>query len=567
MKNNKNVIWALVGLLVLFIVGGYIYGSDPLGWRGGTETVGQQAAETTPDATGEGSSAPSVSDLAQTEQPQQPAGEAPAPEASVVLPAPTFDLVRVEPDGSTLIAGQAVPGTAVEVIANGQVIVTTQAGASGDFAVVLDDRLPPGNHEIILRILGEGEIIALSEEIATISIPESDPGELLVMVTKPGEASRILTAPEVASSSLVSDAASANATAAVGGEQADTTETSAGLQEDQSGNETAASDTAQTASVPLQDASGQEADATGSQQSAGSGDSSAEAQTEIAALEPGSNDTAVDAAKSQAVIADAPRLRIDAVEIEDGRMFVAGSATPGTLVRVYANGEQIGSSNVSASGRFLVEAARDLAVGNHTISADLITQPGSAPSMRVEVPFTRPEGTTVAAVAASDQDNLAASGSSDLPGTTSGGQQSDGGDSEIPQITVAETLPAQTSQEQSSSSEQNSAAAQSGNNGSDAAAATQRQVAAADVQSDEPETIVQPALEQSDGSVIIRRGDTLWQISRRIYGRGVRYTTIYLANQSEIENPDIIEPGQIFAVPEEPLENSEELHRQRIRTR
>src|SRR5690606_4934226 len=43
-------------------------------------------------------------------------------------------------------------------------------------------------------------------------------------------------------------------------------------------------------------------------------------------------------------------------------------------------------------------------------------------------------------------------------------------------------------------------------------------------------TIEQAPLIDSHNSVIIRRGDTLWQISRRVYGQGVRYTTIYLAN-------------------------------------
>ncbi|MFZ2101931.1 MAG: LysM peptidoglycan-binding domain-containing protein, partial [Oricola sp.] len=58
-------------------------------------------------------------------------------------------------------------------------------------------------------------------------------------------------------------------------------------------------------------------------------------------------------------------------------------------------------------------------------------------------------------------------------------------------------------------------------------------------------------LKRTNSSVIIRRGDTLWHISRRIYGQGVRYTTIYLANQSQIKDPDMIWPGQVFAVPEE----------------
>ena len=91
-------------------------------------------------------------------------------------------------------------------------------------------------------------------------------------------------------------------------------------------------------------------------------------------------------------------------------------------------------------------------------------------------------------------------------------------------------------------------------------------IAAADGSS-EPPTVMQPALEARDDSVIIRRGDTLWQISRRVYGRGVRYTTIYLANTDQINNPDFIEPGQVFMVPDEPLANAEELHRERLRNR
>ena len=80
-----------------------------------------------------------------------------------------------------------------------------------------------------------------------------------------------------------------------------------------------------------------------------------------------------------------------------------------------------------------------------------------------------------------------------------------------------------------------------------------------------PKVIEQAPLKPSQSaSVIIRRGDTLWQISRRVYGLGVRYTTIYLANEDQITDPDRIMPGQIFGVPEKYLPNSEELHRERI---
>jgi len=50
-------------------------------------------------------------------------------------------------------------------------------------------------------------------------------------------------------------------------------------------------------------------------------------------------------------------------------------------------------------------------------------------------------------------------------------------------------------------------------------------------------------------AVIIRRGDNLWTISRRTYGRGIRYSTIYEANADQIRNPHRIYPGQVFVLP------------------
>jgi hypothetical protein len=49
--------------------------------------------------------------------------------------------------------------------------------------------------------------------------------------------------------------------------------------------------------------------------------------------------------------------------------------------------------------------------------------------------------------------------------------------------------------------------------------------------------------------IIIRRGDNLWRISRRNYGRGIKYHAIFNANRNLIQDPDLIYPGQIFVVP------------------
>lgn len=59
-----------------------------------------------------------------------------------------------------------------------------------------------------------------------------------------------------------------------------------------------------------------------------------------------------------------------------------------------------------------------------------------------------------------------------------------------------------------------------------------------------------PAGAVRDGQVVVQPGNNLWRIARDAYGRGIRYTVIYRANQAQIRNPARIYPGQVFAVPE-----------------
>ena len=54
-----------------------------------------------------------------------------------------------------------------------------------------------------------------------------------------------------------------------------------------------------------------------------------------------------------------------------------------------------------------------------------------------------------------------------------------------------------------------------------------------------------------DGSemVVIQKGDMLWRIAYRTYGNGIRYLDIVNRNKARINNPDLIFPTQIFALP------------------
>jgi nucleoid-associated protein YgaU len=50
------------------------------------------------------------------------------------------------------------------------------------------------------------------------------------------------------------------------------------------------------------------------------------------------------------------------------------------------------------------------------------------------------------------------------------------------------------------------------------------------------------------------RGDSLWRISRKMLGHGVQYTEIYASNATQIRDPSLIYPGQIFVVPNHAVE-------------
>ena len=609
-------------------------------------------------------------------EPQSAPDEAPATEIASAEPVdepagvdnwvmPSFDVLRVEPDGSTVIAGKAEPGTTLNIMNGETVIASTQVGPSGDFAAILDEPLPPGDYQLTLEIADEAGETRRSEEIATISIPRDADGELLAMVTTPGKASRIITQPEAPTTGEPVEMASAEpsgtdddqAAAPVAPEisapeiaapETTAPETESAETGDAPANAPVAQEPAVTETPALPDASSlltttaPEIAADGEAQESADTSSQSEAEQEVAMVTP---ETA--AAETEPALPLDAAVRVDAVEIEGDRLFVAGSATPGSPVRVSADGVVIGMEKADDTGRFIVEAITELAVGDHIISADLMDSAGQEVLLRATVPFNRPEGDNIAAVSPSEdasveepaeveievevmarQDGLILPDIASLSKMREESSQAlsrleqmmsatEATDSDVVSDAYVDAiaklkaaanadLPEGSSDEAMAMAQSMRAQAQAalaalmppvsaGTDQSDtasgagvipdlgklgerlkqaemalsepaqiavAAANTPDPAAVAEEQTTEPRTIVQAPLASTPGAVIIRRGDTLWQISRRTYGQGVRYTTIYVANRSQIQNPDRIKPGQVFSVPEKPLENAEELHKQ-----
>lgn len=697
MNKNNAGFWAFLGVVAAIVIGAFFLA--PNMFKNNPESASQPAPQTNMvDATANAPDAPSATagegqglpaDAANTESDAGAAAD-PAVAADSWI-TPSFDVLRVEPDGSTVIAGKAEPGTTLDIMNGETVIASTEVGSSGDFAVIFDNPLPAGDYQLTLRITGADGTVRLSEEVATVSIPETADGELLAMVSKPGKASRIIAQPaapvtaepvEMAAATpdvndtetpaAMPDQPAAAGTDTGGGAPATTaTETAAATETD-----AATEGKTEMAAAAVAPSPGVETPAlpeasalltTSAPQVAGQGDAANAADDTAASAADAAPAAEValatpEAPAVEAMPADAT-VRVDAVEIEGDRIFIAGSATPGFKVQVAADGVVIGSDTADETGRFIVEATTELSVGDHIINADLMDEAGESILLRATVPFNRPEGEALAAVSPAEPATAAAqpesapaqaesaaaapaseaaadsmqSAAADTPGElilpdiaslskmredafealsqlkamVSAPDAADaaavsaaleqavsklrsaamadlpaGSSSEAMAIARSMRIQAETALAVLTPKPDGQAAGGTAGSMVDdaarmselltqaetalaepadmagAAADAAEGVVAASGQSGEPKTILQAPLASTPGAVIIRRGDTLWQISRRTYGEGVRYTTIYVANRSQIQNPDRIKPGQVFSVPETPLENAEEMHKQ-----
>src|SRR5690606_20519558 len=86
----------------------------------------------------------------------------------------------------------------VEVVAGATVVGKAKVGPNGDFAIVLDEPLKAGDHQLVLRSTGADNNVATSAQTAIVSVPETRSGQVLALVEEPGQASRLITKPETA---------------------------------------------------------------------------------------------------------------------------------------------------------------------------------------------------------------------------------------------------------------------------------------------------------------------------------------------------------------------------------
>ncbi len=142
-------------------------GSSSSGTSQGTTTQGTATQGTTQGGSTSGTS------VATTTSGTSGTGSATAPAAPGTGPVvPSFDIVRVNPDGGMVIAGRAAPHAMVSVTADGQKIGSIAADDRGEWVLLPDTKLAPGNHQLALSAQLEGQTAVASQDVVVVVVPQ-----------------------------------------------------------------------------------------------------------------------------------------------------------------------------------------------------------------------------------------------------------------------------------------------------------------------------------------------------------------------------------------------------------
>ena len=428
-----------------------------------------------------------------------------------------FDIVRVEPDGETVIAGRATPGSLIKLSLDGAIVGEAVVDGTGGFVALLSLGTSDDPRVITLaEILDDGtELIAESTVIlapsprvamvdtgdsATAEIETEDSGGNSDLAT--ADTATQTTTESANEDQVMADTGASADTGAAATEEQPTGDATTGVDTntasatDQSAEVDEQQDTSVAADAVSEDASAAEdvvAEGNGSNEAGSASEESVVSDTasedtsvtdsasneaETVATETVSEATESPAAPSAPTVlladsegvkvlqsgGDRPQVQsnvsIDSISYDsEGEVALSGRATGRSAVRVYLNNRPILEADIGDDGQWRADLP-EVDTGTYTLRVDEVDASGSVVS-RAETPFRREP------------------------------------------VEAIQSL--------------------------DTANATERAPVAL---------------------ITVQPGNTLWGIARRNYGEGILYVRVFEANFDRIRDPDLIYPGQIFTVPD-----------------
>jgi hypothetical protein len=503
--------------------------------------------------------------------------------------APSFDLVRVDAEGNTVVAGAAAPGAMLGILLDGSEVALAPVDTAGKFAAIL--AIEPSEAPRVLSLVERRDDGDVPSDATVIVAPVVAVAEAVVL-------------PKVVSEGAVSKEAEAGVAQDESAATDEVAKTASPESVDQS----------ETANLSAEDevSSAPQAAEIKPEKSAESSDI-ATPENEVAAVEPPPKLKAPavivsDSEGVRVVQPAAPKdttpevlaaISIDLISYTDtGAVMVSGRGTPSGFVHLYLDNALAASTPIDAAGLWATQLG-DVSGGIYELRADEV-DPSAKVLSRVVTPFKRETPETVAQARAQAAIAAAVEATAKADAGVSG--EADGvAEPKIAESTEAQTDAAETATTPKVISEdkspevaavtkdavtkvETSKATVSDQTAVEATSAPDAEAvetspaveaetvakaeqppaaeqasadapAATDVSTptkpttapeDQPETVQPPVR-----IVTVQPGATLWAIARDRYGEGQLYLQVFEANKDKIRDPNLIYPGQVFTVPEE----------------
>ncbi|MGH6949179.1 MAG: Ig-like domain-containing protein [Kiloniellales bacterium] len=312
------------------------------------------------------------------------------PEAPLEFLTPSFDVVRVEKSGEAVVAGRAEPRSEVTLYDNGKAIASTTADSKGEWVLVPEQPLAPGNHELGVTARGADGRSAQSSDVVIVFVPRppavaaADPPQPAAPPAEATAKSQTLAAvkpvaPERAPPPSPEGQAP-NATAAP--------ETQAPVVATPG---TPAPQPQPASSAPAPADVVDTAKSNRGQVAVTTPESGADGPLVIIAPREGGPARVLQqpATSEEGIVAG--QLALESIDYErDGRASVGGRAAPGNRVRIYLDNQLAGEAGSNPQGRW--SATLDVAIepGLHQLRVDELGRDGEVVA-RIEAPFSRAE--------------------------------------------------------------------------------------------------------------------------------------------------------------------------------
>ena len=536
----------------------------------------------------------------ETQAATAPAQDEADDKAAAITPArkPTVDIVRVEPSGDAVIAGQSDPGAIVAVLSNGEIVGKGVANDTGDWAIVMEQPLKPGSHDIAVesRKTEDADPIVSDDRIA-VHVPKDSSEGVLVATNRPDAPTELVQVPE-ANDKLTTDPVEkdegepaeqtivAQAPAEPVAQGVEESEPILPVTEEQpaepeqaeiasvqapSGSEEAVAPNAEPVAEPAQanakptepsaEVEVATADPLSRSLEVKAQDETKEAGTDLPTIEPG-QERASQAGITREPVAKPAATAVQSATLEPVQQEVRReepAAEPESEPKPLTVARAEPQAEPETEAQAVAAPAVKPVVEDKPVSAAETPEPKTEKPVEAK-PEPQPEPSVTVEAVEAEAGKVFVAGQSSGKGPVR---------VYIEDKYVGETKPNDKGQWLLTAPK--SIEAGKHNVRADKVKDKKGTVTArAEVvfEREDDEVALKPIGVTSAGAsgvaagaggdagrrqipaLIIRKGDNLWRISRRHYGQGVRYTTIYQANKGQIRNPNMIFPGQVFLLPQ-----------------